>query len=392
MTGRLGEKTGVVLHGAAFRIGRRINEPVDARETDRAGAHGAGFERDVQLRADKTLIVVELRSGPQHQDFRVRGRVVEFDDAVAAFRDHFLGAGRDQHRTDGDLAAVRGLPRLFEGQFQIFQILLFHAREDTRKGSIMSKPTEPADSERGERIAKVMARAGVCSRRDAEKLIADGRVALNGQPVKSPALNVDADALITVDGKPIPSAAPTKLWRYHKPAGLVTSHRDPEGRPTVFERLPPNMPRAISVGRLDINSEGLLLLTNDGALARQLELPSQGWVRRYRVRLFGNVTQADLNKLAKGVTIDGVRYGPVTAELERTKTSNAWAMVSLKEGKNREVKRLMEHLGLKVSRLIRVSFGPFHLGHLTEGAVDEIPGKVWREQLGMTKKKPPRSR
>ncbi len=250
------------------------------------------------------------------------------------------------------------------------------------------KLAEPANSEGGERIAKVMARAGVCSRRDAEKLIAQGRVTLNGQPVKSPALNVDADALIMVDGKPIPSAAPTKLWRYHKPAGLVTSHRDPEGRPTVFDRLPPNMPRAISVGRLDINSEGLLLLTNDGALARQLELPSQGWVRRYRVRLFGTVTQADLDRLAKGVTIDGVRYGPVTAELERAKGPYAWAMVSLKEGKNREVKRLMEHLGLKVARLIRVSFGPFHLGHLPGGAVDEIPGKVWREQLGVAKKSP----
>lgn len=250
----------------------------------------------------------------------------------------------------------------------------------------MSKPPEQTDSEHGERIAKVMARAGVCSRRDAEKLISEGRVALNGQPVTSPALNVDPEAVITVDGKPIPSAAPTKLWRYHKPAGLVTSHRDPEGRPTVFARLPPNMPRAISVGRLDINSEGLLLLTNDGALARQLELPSQGWVRRYRVRLFGTVTQVDLNRLAKGVTIDGVRYGPVTAELERAKGPYAWAMVSLKEGKNREVKRLMEHLGLKVARLIRVSFGPFHLGHLPEGAVDEIPGKVWREQLGIAKK------
>jgi len=254
----------------------------------------------------------------------------------------------------------------------------------------MNKPAENTPPEGGERIAKVMARAGVCSRRDAEKLIAEGRVALNGQPVTSPALNVDADALITLDGKPIPSAAPTRLWRYHKPAGLVTSHRDPEGRPTVFQRLPPNMPRAISVGRLDINSEGLLLLTNDGALARQLEMPSQGWIRRYRVRMFGTPTQADLDKLAKGMTIDGVRYGPVTAELEHTKASNAWAMVSLKEGKNREVKRLMEHLGFRVSRLIRVSFGPFHLGHLPEGVVDEIPGKVWREQLGMAKVKNPR--
>lgn len=250
----------------------------------------------------------------------------------------------------------------------------------------MMNTDEPVELEHGERIAKVIARAGICSRRDAEKLIAEHRVALNGENVTSPALNVPADALITIDGKPIPTAAPTKLWRYHKPAGLVTSHRDPQGRPTVFEKLPRAMPRAISVGRLDINSEGLLLLTNDGALARQLELPSQGWVRRYRVRVFGKVTQADLDKLSKGITIDGVRYEPATAELERAKTSNAWVTISLKEGKNREVKRLMEFLGLKVSRLIRVSFGPFHLGHLPEGAVDEIPGKVWREQLGLTKK------
>jgi 23S rRNA pseudouridine2605 synthase len=239
----------------------------------------------------------------------------------------------------------------------------------------------------GERIAKLIARAGVCSRRDAEKMIAEGRVALNGEPVRSPALNVEPDALITVDGKPIPGAMPTRLWRYHKPAGLVTSHRDPEGRPTVFANLPPSMPRVVSVGRLDINSEGLLLLTNDGELARRLELPALGWTRRYRVRLFGKVAQSDLDRLAKGVIIGGVRYGPVTAELERARGPYAWATISLQEGKNREVKRLMEHLGLKVARLIRVSFGPFHLGHLPEGAVDEIAGKVWHEQLGIAKAK-----
>lgn len=242
------------------------------------------------------------------------------------------------------------------------------------------------DEKSGERIAKVIARAGICSRRDAEKLIEAGRVALNGETVKSPALNVAIDALITVDGRAIPDASPAKLWRYHKPTGLVTSHRDPEGRPTVFSRLPSHLPRVMSVGRLDINSEGLLLLTNDGDLARKLELPSEGWVRSYRVRVHGEVSQGKLDRLKHGATIDGVRYGPVAAELERTKGSNAWATVSLTEGKNREVKRLMEHLGLKVARLIRVSFGPFHLGHLTEGDVDEIPAKVWREQLRMTKK------
>ncbi len=244
---------------------------------------------------------------------------------------------------------------------------------------------EPAGT--GERIAKAIARAGVCSRRDAEKLITQGRVAVNGEKITTPALRVGEDVLITIDGKPLPAAEPTRLWRYHKPKGLVTSHRDPKGRATVFANLPKGLPRVVSVGRLDINSEGLLLLTNDGELARSLELPAQGWVRRYRARLFGKVSQADLDKLAKGITIDGVHYGPVTAELERAKGSYAWAMLGLKEGKNREVKRLMEHLGLKVARLIRVSFGPFHLGHLPEGAAEEIPGKVWREQLGMPKAK-----
>jgi 23S rRNA pseudouridine2605 synthase len=250
----------------------------------------------------------------------------------------------------------------------------------------MAKNPNAEDPKTGERIAKLIARSGVCSRRDAEKLIIEGRVAVNGERIASPALNVTADTLITIDGKPLAAAAPPKLWRYHKPAGLVTTHRDPEGRPTVFSRLPPSMPRTISIGRLDINSEGLLLLTNDGELARRLELPSQGWVRRYRVRLFGSVDQARLNQLAQGITVDGVRYQPVTAELERSRGPYSWATVSLREGKNREVKRLMEHLGLKVARLIRISFGPFHLGHLPEGAVAEIPGKVWREQLGETRK------
>jgi 23S rRNA pseudouridine2605 synthase len=254
----------------------------------------------------------------------------------------------------------------------------------------VAEPDDDLKAEAGERIAKVMARAGVCSRRDAEKLIAEGRVAVAGTKITTPATRILRDALITVDGVAIPGAEATRLWRYHKPAGLVTSHRDPQGRPTVFAHLPPNLPRVVSVGRLDINSEGLLLLTNDGEIARRLELPAQGWVRRYRVRLFGKVSQKDLDRLANGVTVGGLKYGPVTAELERAKGPYSWAMVSLKEGKNREVKKLMEHLGLKVPRLIRVSFGPFHLGHLKEGQVEEIPGKVWREQLGLKPPKRPR--
>ncbi len=244
---------------------------------------------------------------------------------------------------------------------------------------------------KGERIAKVMARAGVCSRRDAEKLIGEGRVTLNGQPVTSPATKIAGPALIAVDGKPIAEPEQTRLWRYHKPAGLVTTHRDPQGRPTVFQNLPSGLPRVLSVGRLDVNSEGLLLLTNDGEIARRLEHPAAGLQRTYRVRLFGRIDQAALDRLAEGITVDGVRYGPVVADLERSKGAYSWVQVRLKEGKNREIKRLMEHLGCRVARLIRIQYGPFHLGQLPEGAVEEIPAKLWRQHLGIGRKARARS-
>ncbi|HWC62464.1 MAG TPA: pseudouridine synthase [Rhizomicrobium sp.] len=243
------------------------------------------------------------------------------------------------------------------------------------------------DQAQGERIAKVIARAGICSRRDAEKLIAEGRVMLDGATVTTPALRVTQDNLIQVDGKPLSAPESTRLWRYHKPAGLVTSHKDEKGRPTVFGLLPKTLGRVVSVGRLDFNSEGLLLLTNDGEIARRLEMPSSGWVRKYRARLFGKVTQADLDELATGATIGGVAYGPILADLERSRGMYSWVLVSLKEGKNREVKRVMESLGLKVARLIRISYGPFQLGQLAEGAVEEIPARLWREQLGIGRKK-----
>ena len=242
--------------------------------------------------------------------------------------------------------------------------------------------TEDATQTKGERIAKRIARAGICSRRDAERMIEAGRVKLNGKVLSTPAVLVTAKDKIQVDGAALPDADTTRLWRYHKPSGLVTSHKDPEGRPTVFQKLPPELPRLISIGRLDLNTEGLLLLTNDGALARELELPATGWVRRYRVRAHGKIEQPALDQLKKGIEIDGVRYGNIDARLDKVQGGNVWISMSLREGKNREVKRVLEHLGLQVNRLIRLSYGPFQLGDLQRGEVKEVPRRTLREQLG----------
>ncbi|APH56257.1 Ribosomal large subunit pseudouridine synthase B [Granulibacter bethesdensis] len=238
-----------------------------------------------------------------------------------------------------------------------------------------------AGAPRGERIAKWLARAGVASRRDAEKLVEDGRVRLNNQVVTHPATFVGSGDLVTVNGSLVEAPDRTRLWRYHKIDGVMTTHRDPQGRPTVFEKLPSSMPRVVSVGRLDLNSEGLLLLTNDGMLARRLELPQTGWIRRYRVRVHGDVTQEMLDSLARGVTVEGVRYGSIEAGLDSSKGSNSWLTVSLKEGKNREIRKVMRHIGLHVTRLIRIAYGPFQLGQLGKGEVEEVTGKVLREQL-----------
>lgn len=238
------------------------------------------------------------------------------------------------------------------------------------------------NAEPGERIAKRIARAGICSRREAERLIADGRVVLDDQPVTTPATLVTAGSRILIDGEPLAAPETRRLWRYHKPNGLICTNRDPEGRETVFDHLPDGLPRVVLVGRLDLTSEGLLLLTNDGALARRLELPATGWTRRYRVRAYGRVEEGTLAGLAKGVTIDGVKYGPVTAELESRQGANAWLKVTLREGKNREVRRVLEHLGFQVNRLIRTAYGPFQLGKLKPGAVDEVSPKVLAEQIG----------
>lgn len=233
-----------------------------------------------------------------------------------------------------------------------------------------------------ERLAKFMARSGVCSRRQAEEYILQKRVTVNGETIDTPAFNVSGEEKILFDGEKLPMKEISRLWLYYKPVGLVTSHKDDRDRPTVFEHMPIGMPRVISVGRLDLNSEGLLLLTNNGELSRKLELPSNGWIRRYKVRVHGWVDKEKLQALAKGVTYEGVNYGSVKAEIESTQGTNSWLLVTLTEGKNREIRNVMRAIGLDVARLIRLSYGPFQLGNLKKGEVREVPAKVIKEQLG----------
>ena len=234
-----------------------------------------------------------------------------------------------------------------------------------------------------QRVAKLIARAGVCSRREAERLIEQRRVAVDDETLTTPGVTVDDPQRITIDGERLPQPEPTRIFRFHKPSGVVTTERDPEGRRTIYDVLPAGLPRLMPVGRLDLTSEGLLLLTNDGALKRKLELPDTGWIRRYRVRLFGEPDPDQLATLQQGITIDGVRYGAIDAQVDTKSGANTWVTVSLREGRNREVRRVMEHLGYRVNRLLRVAYGPFQLGSMPRGEIKEVPPKVLAEQLGL---------
>ncbi len=265
-----------------------------------------------------------------------------------------------------------------------------HPSRPPRQGQA-SGQAQASPAKDGERVAKALARAGVASRRDVERLIAEGRVALNGAVLTTPAVKIGPSDILTVNGAVVSDKESARLWRYHKPVGLITAHKDPKDRPTVFDHLPEGLPRVISVGRLDLASEGLLLLTNDGELARALEQPSTGWVRIYRARAYGHTSQEKLDRLKNGITVEGVRYGAIEAKLDKVKhaamdvdrkgPANVWITVSLTEGKNREVRRVLEHLGLKVNRLIRVAYGPFALATLPVGAAEEVGPRVIREQL-----------
>jgi 23S rRNA pseudouridine2605 synthase len=313
------------------------------------------------------------------------GDVAKLTIAIAGSGDNF--ALTDQDGANGDLAARAGGFRFFQRTAHEPSGLSVHSLHLNRFDRIPTTMSGDASTERpaadkGERIAKRIARSGVCSRRDAGRLIAEGRVKLNGRVLATPAVTVRPADKIEVDGELLAANERTRLFLFNKPKGLVTTNKDPQGRSTVFSVLPREMPRVVTIGRLDISTEGLLLLTNDGGLARVLELPSTGWLRRYRVRAHGTIDQPSLDRLRRGVTIDGMVYGAVEAKIDRIQGSNLWLTVGLREGKNREVKRVLEHLGLGVNRLIRVSYGPFHLGELKAGEVEEVRGRVLREQLG----------
>ena len=381
MTCFLIEEARAVDHRAALLVGGAEYHPRNAGVADRAGAHNAGLQGDKQSQALKPIV---LRCGgrrAQGEDFGVGGGIAHADRGVASLGDDPSTDRIQDHRANWRLTlGGRGL-RLGQGDVHGGEVMVGHSKHETAPAALGQGSVSPP----GERVAKRLARAGVASRREIERLIAAGKVALNGQILATPAVNVGPADVLTVDGVVVGASEPTRLFRYHKPAGLVTTHRDPKGRATVFDALPADLPRVISVGRLDLMSEGLLLLTNDGGLSRALELPSNGWMRRYRARARGRIDQGRLDRLADGLTVEGVRYGAITATLDQARegppVANLWITLSLSEGKNREVRRVLEALGLAVNRLIRVAYGPFALGSLEPGAIEEVGPDAIREHL-----------
>ncbi len=377
----------------------------DRRQEERGGERPRfSRPRDERFGEDRKKSRPQRFDRPRDERQRPEGRAEwqERPRSEGRFRDRHGDRPRDERRRPEGRAEWQERPRS-DGRFKDRRSERPHRDEDGERRTFATRPAfggrgayrerngdfdrrpsreQAKPKKAGERIAKVLARAGLASRRDAEEWIVQGRVTVNGRVINSPALDVTPNDVIAVDGKPLPPRERTRLFLYHKPRGLMTTHADPEGRPTVFDNLPEGLPRLISVGRLDFNTEGLLLLTNDGGLARVLELPETGWLRRYRVRAHGEVTQAQLDDLKNGVEVDGVKYGPIDATLEREQGSNAWLVVAIREGKNREVRNVLAHLGLEVNRLIRVSYGPFQLGELAEGEVQEVKSRVLREQLG----------
>lgn len=373
-------------HAAGFGIRRAEIEPCNAGRRNSRGTHGAGFQRDIEIMPGEAFRPQSGTGRTDGQDLGMGGRIIHLPRPVAGARNHLSG-WRHDHRADGHFAAQSGgtglFQRLAHKGFELHARYLpaigrFRKRIKSSKANPMSNTPPP-----GDRIAKVLARAGLASRRDAERMIEAGRVSVNGRKITSPALNVTEKDRISVDGKPLRDAEPARLWLYHKPSGLVTTTRDEKGRKTIFDALPEDLPRVMSVGRLDLNSEGLLLLTNDGGIKRKLELPSTGWLRKYRVRINGRPKDEDFAPLRKGLVIEGERFQPMTVALDRQQGANAWLTIGLREGKNREIRRAIEDIGFTVNRLIRVSYGPFQLGTLKLGDVEEIRRRVMRDQLGL---------
>ncbi|MGY3548085.1 MULTISPECIES: pseudouridine synthase [unclassified Bradyrhizobium] len=361
---------------------RSEEKPWRQRDDRRDGGRGDDRPRFSRSRDDRASGDRPFRDRPKfdrsREDRPKFDRPRERPEGRMDWQEHPRSEGRfgDRPRRDNEDDS-----RIFEKRPAFGGRGAYRARERDFEGR-PRREEPPKPKKAGERIAKALARAGLASRRDAEEMVTQGRVTVNGRVINSPALDITKNDVVLVDGKPLPERERTRLFLYHKPRGLMTTHDDPEGRPTVFDNLPEGLPRLISVGRLDFNTEGLLLLTNDGGLARTLELPDTGWLRRYRVRAHGDVTQAQLDQLKDGIEVEGVKYGPIEATLERDQGANVWLVFAIREGKNREVRNVCAHLGLEVNRLIRVSYGPFQLGEVPEGQVEEVRSRVLREQLG----------